>query len=89
MAERPEDKALRGMLLRGEGTEDLSSNNDDHHDDNCDDGGGGNLSEYKPGKTVVSERRCGQQVHVQTVINIFVVPGLVPKRIEQGEGGGG
>ena len=38
-------KKFRGMLLRDEGTEDLSSNDDDHHDDNCDDGSGGNLSE--------------------------------------------
>ena len=73
-------KKFRNMLLRREGTKDLFSNEDNHHDDGIDDSGGGKLSASKLGKAVGSKCRCGGQIHVRNVINIFV-PGLVPKEI--------
>ena len=78
------------MFPTGEGTEDWSTDDDNDHDDNGDGyGGGGGLSASETGKADGAERRYGRRVHVQTVVDIFFIPGLVPEGIKGVEGGGG
>ena len=64
----------------GEGTEDLLNDDEVVHDDNGNGygGRGGDLLASDPGKAVIAECHRGGQVHVWTIADVFVVPGLAP-----------
>ena len=72
------------MLLSGEGTKDqFLYDNDEHVDDGDGYGGSGQLLASEPGKAVSAERHHRRRVQVQTIVNVFIVPGLVPKGLEK------
>ena len=76
---------VRGMFLRGRGgIGDILADDDDDHDNNG--YGSGEILLFKPGKAVGTECHRRERVHFQTVVYVFVVPGLIPKVPEQGEG---